>query len=873
MKQKIFITALLLAISVAYAKPHGIKAGAKVTNWQPLTSVEIQKTDSSDYQLITLLDQEGLKMLKTEGFTVLSHYPNQTYLVKTTGKKISGKLSDKILKSEAYHQKYISLPAKAISKNEYILTTDSTIALEDKLKKAKIDILSSYQKEQLKTYFVKISSEKQKEAFNDASILLIEEKSKFELFNDVSTNTIMKVAGARSHYGRYGASQIVAVCDSGFDNGSTDPASHHQDFTDGSGNSRLIQLIDLAGDGPYDPNSGHGTHVSGSVLGNGMRSGSTPSTHTYPSTCFAGSAPEAKLFFQASEAADGSLGGLPDNLYDLYLQAYTGGARIHTNSWGSTSAGAYTTYSNQTDDFMNTHQDMLILFSAGNSGIDSNSDGKVDLDSIGSPGTAKNCLTIGASENYRNPSGNVFTYGTAWPTDFPTDPVNSDQIDDNMDGLAAFSSRGPTDDNRYKPELVAPGTNIISVKSQATSGTGWGAYNNYYMYMGGTSMSTPLAAGCSAIMREFLQLEKSISTPTSSLIKAALINSATDMSPGQYGSSSPELTAAPDLHQGFGRINMENALELPANLQGNYQDHAGLTDDQTVTFQVNVADNSTPLSSTLCWIDPPSTAGTGGLINNLDMTITAPDGSVHTPLNPLQGISYSERTITYDDNTAEGGDIRPEWSGYLVKFTNGSNAATLDTVQVGLNALSTSATEFEISLFLGDASTGALDPSTEIYGDFNWTPTQTGYQLINTTLNGQIAIPQNRVFYVAFTWLTSQTIELLYDSNGSFAADNNFTGYVDYSNNYDYIVEAPVEGKQYFVRPTIKEVTTSGSDPNQDTANNVEKIVINSPQAGTYTIAVKGDRVQSASTQQFSVVTSGNLTPQTGVEPKHWTIY
>jgi serine protease AprX len=51
--------------------------------------------------------------------------------------------------------------------------------------------------------------------------------------------------------------------------------------------------------------------------------------------------------------------------------------------------------------FVWDNKTMLILMAAGNEGIDANSDGVVDADSMSSPGTAKNCLTVGAAENYR----------------------------------------------------------------------------------------------------------------------------------------------------------------------------------------------------------------------------------------------------------------------------------------------------------------------------------------------------------------------------------------------------------------------------------------------------------------------------------------
>ena len=122
---------------------------------------------------------------------------------------------------------------------------------------------------------------------------------------------------------------------------------------------------------------------------------------------------------------------------------------------GSSDAGAYTTSSMQADIAARDYQNMTILFSAGNDGVDNNGNGEVDLDSIGSPATAKSVLTVGASENDRPSITTV--YGPGYGS-----PISTDQYADNISGLAAFSSRGPTDDNRVKPEVVAPGTFVLS---------------------------------------------------------------------------------------------------------------------------------------------------------------------------------------------------------------------------------------------------------------------------------------------------------------------------------------------------------------------------------------------------------------------------
>ena len=141
---------------------------------------------------------------------------------------------------------------------------------------------------------------------------------------------------------------------------------------------------------------------------------------------------------------------------DLMRQAYGDGARIHTNSWGGPTGGTsfdpqfggYVADSQQVDQAAWEHKDMLILFAAGNDGLDLDHNGVVDTDSVGEPGTAKNVITVGASENQRasggfNPGGPCVSWGDCWPTDYGIEPLASDMLSDNVNGMAAFSSRGP----------------------------------------------------------------------------------------------------------------------------------------------------------------------------------------------------------------------------------------------------------------------------------------------------------------------------------------------------------------------------------------------------------------------------------------------
>jgi len=468
---------------------------------------------------------------------------------------------------------------------------------------------------------------------------------------------------------------IIAVADGGLDNSNECSSIAACDSANPNINDdfqgrikTIIAATDNTGSCPDgDPRdlSGHGTHVAGSALGSGANSGGL----------YKGMAYEAELWFYAmhNENDCGNTDGLrsPNDIVgSLFAPAYEAGARVQTNSWGtdpfdtsycnfkswSTSwcgANYYTSYSKKIDQGAHQYDDLVILFAMGNEARDANQDGEVDTSWLQAQAASKNILAIGASENFRPGfvgdqcglrSGHQDWDGLR----FTEEPIESDTESDNSEGLWCLSNRGPTQDGRIKPDLVAPGSRIISVYSAEDTNPGHVpmSTNEDYIYKSGTSMATPLVAGASAQLIQYLN-SIGYSSPSSALIKGIFAATATDLA-GQY-SASPSISlngavqTVPNNHEGWGRIDVAQAIN------GSFIDRLDIETSEIKSLRLTIPIGTPDFRVVLSWTDSPNisvgSCATQCLVNDLDFTLKDPSGNIWSEengnLNNLLGMTVT----------------------------------------------------------------------------------------------------------------------------------------------------------------------------------------------------------------------------------------
>ena len=398
----------------------------------------------------------------------------------------------------------------------------------------------------------------------------------------------------------------IDVSDSGIDRGVTTADKLHPDFLDAQRQSRVIYARDYTSE--LDPGDvgGHGT-INMSIAAGGNVTGDKDTRDSAGFNYGLGVAPFALLgsskIFQSNGRFD-----LIEPYTKLVSEAYRDGARISSNSWGAIS-NSYTIESQEYDLRVRDaapsqagNQEMPICFAAGNAGPNR---------AIGSPSTAKNVISVAASESSRKDG---------------TDGCNVDnsEADSAMD-MAFFSSGGPLDDGRIKPDIAAPGTHIQGAASQHPDFDGGGvcgqdfdkpyfpAGQTLYTWSSGTSHSTPQVAGAAALARQFF-LDRG-EDPSAALIKALLVNTTTYMTGEGAGGNLPHP------RQGWGLMNLNRAFDGASKILVNQT--TTLTDSgQEFVLTGEVKDSSQPFRVTLAWSDAPGFSGFAPWVNDLDLEVS-----------------------------------------------------------------------------------------------------------------------------------------------------------------------------------------------------------------------------------------------------------
>ncbi|MGZ8939505.1 MAG: S8 family serine peptidase, partial [Limisphaerales bacterium] len=455
-----------------------------------------------------------------------------------------------------------------------------------------------------------------------------------------------------------------------------------------------------------DPD-GHGTFVASLIAGNGAQSPAALSTNTVTSTNSANTV-ETNTVVTANlpgSSTNASLRGLAPNADLLALPLDPTGAfadvwprlldtwliesaaatnyvtlgrtnsLISNNSW--TYGQEFQTYDTSAARFdqavrdalpgMTQHQPLLFVFAAGNRGFGEDDGYGGTFDSIESPGTAKNVITVGALESPRFITNAVYTITNYFYTTNANDnTVTTNEVPENIypfadatdsqDEVAAFSSRGNVgigvegDQGRFKPDVVAPGTMIISARSAGwnfngfnTNDTNFGQmyYNLHtniqpYRFESGSTIAAANVSGMLALIQEYFQSTAPAGARRSlspALMKALLINGTRSLS-RNYDVAAKSAAN----YQGWGMPNLPHSLSSYTTNQHSavperkwrlrhveQSAENALATGQSRTWNVTLNSNavSFPLRATLVWTDPPGNPLVAvKLVNDLDLVVT-----------------------------------------------------------------------------------------------------------------------------------------------------------------------------------------------------------------------------------------------------------
>lgn len=304
--------------------------------------------------------------------------------------------------------------------------------------------------------------------------------------------------------------------------------------------------------------------------------------------------------------------------------------------------GFYNTTSGFYDDIAYSAPYYLIVKSAGNDNSDVGDGSKPPdcdpFDCIPTNGVAKNILTVGAVKKL---------------TEEYTDASDVE--------ITSFSSFGPTDDGRIKPDIVAPGQSVFSSTSNSTSA---------YETLSGTSMATPAVTGTLALLQELHKNLNGGSVMKSATLKALAIHTAREAGP----------SAGPDYMFGWGLLDAKYAAEtlIEKDDQNIFIEELVLNDGEVVEFNLEPKED-TKITATLVWTDPagpvqtPSLNPTTKMLrNDLDITLVDDGGTTQfpwklDPANPANAATKGDNSL---DNIEKLEFDNPEPRNYKLRVTH-----------------------------------------------------------------------------------------------------------------------------------------------------------------------------------------------------------
>ncbi|MGB0132452.1 S8 family serine peptidase, partial [Dokdonella sp.] len=448
-------------------------------------------------------------------------------------------------------------------------------------------------------------------------------------------------------HGLFGTGQIVSISDSGLDANEAwfttlnKGAGDHTEITTADSpvppalgathvDNKVYAYWVQPGATAYDNNvvcttsatSYHGTHTSGTIAGDaGGSVGATNYTASTPTSSghelADGMAPNAQLLFQ--DIGNDTTGCLSiTDLGGTLHQAHDAGAGIHSASWGSDSRGAYSGSDRVVDNALSLIEDLIFVVSAGNSGSGATT--------IGSPGNAKNSITVGALSH----AGSRV--------------------------VANYSSRGPTLDGRTKPDIMAPGSSTISAAGDSsTTGTIEAALSSS---KSGTSMAAPTIAGNAVLVRQFftdgfyprgMKTMADTYTPSGMAMKAVLLNG-TNPILGNNTTPSDQFFSG---NYGWGRGWTDSNLWFSTTPSAfGFDDRrlrifertnvSGLQTGDLNEYTIANVQAGQELRATLTWYDPEATGGAAlSLVNNLDLEVDGPGSTLYLGNVFTAGVSTS----------------------------------------------------------------------------------------------------------------------------------------------------------------------------------------------------------------------------------------